>query len=73
MDYQVDPAKIPVPWGRIIAVNIVVTLVAAFLFNFAFDLLLPSGVFSRLKDLERKTAEMEVNFEKIFGKIKIGN
>lgn len=73
MDYQVDPTKIPVPWGKIIGVNVAVTIIVAFVFNLVFSLVLPTGVFTRISELERKTAEMQVSFDKLFGKIKIGD
>jgi hypothetical protein len=73
MDYQVDPAKIPVPWGKIIGVNVAVTIIVAFVFNLAMNFILPSGIFTRVSELERKTAELQVTVEKFSGKIKIGN
>jgi hypothetical protein len=73
MDYQQDPAQMKLPWGKIVAVNIVVTLVAAFLFNAAFDFILPSGAFARIKALEKATAELQVTVDKFSSKIKIAN
>jgi hypothetical protein len=72
MDYQQDQ-NLKVPWAKIIVINIVVTIIVTFLFNAAIDFVLPTGAISRIKNLEKNTAEMQVSFEKIFGKIKIGN
>lgn len=73
MDYQQDPAQVKVPWGKIIGINIAITIVVAFVFNLLLTFIMPNSVFARLKELEKNSVEMQMNFDKIFGKIKIGN
>ena len=73
MDYQQDPSQIKIPWGKIIGVNVLVTIVVAFVFNLVFSYMMPTSVFTRLKELEKRTAQMQVTLDKFTGKIKIGN
>ncbi len=70
MDYQVDPAKLPVPWGKIIAVNAVITIILCLAFNLLFSLILPTSVYGRMSEMEKKNAEVQADLDKIFTKIK---
>lgn len=73
MDYQQDPAQIKIPWGKIIGVNVAITVIVAFLFNLLFSFIMPSSVFTRLKEVEKRTSDLQSNMDKLFGRIKIGN